>query len=152
MGAGYGLTPEDCLDMPIGDAVVQHVSSFVHLGSIMTPDGRSSSDSNHRINQASVAFGDRRLVLLDNRLSLATRRRLYSACVLTVLLYGAECWTPRKSDLGSLNGFHHQCLRTILSISKERQKLDHITSSNHVRCGGTLSVCQREFGLARWGG
>ena len=130
MGAGHGLTPEDCLDLPIGDAVVQHVSSFVYLGSVMTPDGRSSSDSNRRLNQASAAaFGDLRLVLLDNRLSLATGRRLYSACVLTVLLYGAECWTPRKSDLRSLDGFHHQCLRTILSISKERQKLDRITSS-----------------------
>ena len=121
MGAWYGLTPEDFLDLPIGDAVVQHVSSFVYLGSVMTPDGRSSSDSNRRINQASAAFGDVRLVLLDNRHSLATRRRLYSAYVLTVLLYGAECWTPRKSDLRSLDGFHHQCLRTILNISKERQ-------------------------------
>ena len=127
--AGVQRCAEDCLDLPIGDAVVQHVSSFVYLGSVMTPDGRSSSGSNRRIKQASAAFGDLRLVLLDNRLSLAARRRLYSACVLTVLLYGAECWTPRKSDLRSLDGFHHQCFRTILSISKERQKLDRSTSS-----------------------
>ena len=34
MGAGYGLPPEDCLDLPIGDAVAQHDPPLYILGQL----------------------------------------------------------------------------------------------------------------------
>ena len=69
----------------------------------------------------------RKSVFLDRSLSLATKRRLYDACVLSVLLYGAECWIPLKKSARKLNSFHHRCIRTILGISNRRQWAERIT-------------------------
>ena len=58
--------------------------------------------------QASKAFGAlRKPVFLDRSLSLATKRKLYNACVLSVLLYGAECWIPLRKNTKKLNSFHN---------------------------------------------
>ena len=86
---------------------VEHVSSFVYLGSVVTPTAWSSADIRRRLAQASSAFGSLREVLVDDKLSIATRRQLYNACVLFVLLYGFECWTPLCSDLRHLDEFHN---------------------------------------------
>ncbi|CAG5114661.1 unnamed protein product, partial [Candidula unifasciata] len=36
--------------------------------------------------------------------------------ILTVLLYGAQCWRMTKKDAHKLSTFHHTCLRTIIKI------------------------------------
>ena len=124
--AGYGI---DYADQEIKGAVVTHVLSFAYSGSILMPDTRSIVDIRWRIVLASFAFGSLQSVLLDDQLSLATRRRLYSACVLTVLLYGAQCWAPPWTDLQVMNAFHHQCLCDMLVLSWERWKSDRVTSA-----------------------
>lgn len=55
---------------------------------------------------------------------------LYNACVVTVLLYGAECWPILRKDEIRLDAFHHQCLRSILNVSRWDQQLSHITNSD----------------------
>ena len=45
----------------------------------------------------SLAFGAvRKSVFLDRELNLAIKKIVYQACVLSVLLYGSECWTLLK--------------------------------------------------------
>ena len=59
-------------------------------------------DVDKRVAQGSKAFGAlRKAVFLDGNLSLSTKRRLYNACVLSVLLHEAECWTPLRKHLSS---------------------------------------------------
>ena len=70
--------------------VVEHVSSFVYMGSVLTPNARSFADI-RRLAQASSTFDSLCEVLVDDSLSFVTRRQLYDACVLSVLLYGSEC-------------------------------------------------------------
>ena len=41
---------------------------------------------------------------------LGTKRKLSNACVLSVLLYGAECWIPFRKHTRKLNTFHHRCV------------------------------------------
>ena len=60
---------------------VEYVSSFDYLGSVLTPDALSSADIRQRPAQASSAFGSLCDVVVDDSLSLATRRRLYNACI-----------------------------------------------------------------------
>ena len=75
-----------------------------------------------RIAQASKAFGAlRKAVFLDKNLTLTTKRKVYQACVLSVLLYGSECWTPLRKHINKLNSFHHRCVRAILGISNRQQ-------------------------------
>ena len=78
-----------------------------------------------RVAQASHAFGAlRKAIFLDKDLTLRTKRKVYQACVLSVLLYGAECWTLLRRHL---NSFHHRCIRIILGISNHEQWTKHIT-------------------------
>ena len=64
----------------------------------------------------------------DRDPSLETKWKIYVACVLSVLLYGAECWTLLRRDQKKLNSFHHRCIRTILGITNRQQWKQHITS------------------------
>ena len=59
------------------------------------------------------------------RLSLGTKLRIYQACVVSILLYGSECWTLLKKDSDLLQAFHMRSQRRILNI----RWFDHVTNA-----------------------
>ena len=82
-------------------------------------DGQLDVEVEKHIAAASRAFGTLcHAVFRDGALSLTTKRFVYQACVLSVLLYGGEYWTPYKRHLVHLDRFHHRCIRTILGLSR----------------------------------
>ena len=127
MVAGYGIDDANREDLEIGGAVVTHAPSYIYSGSVLTPDARSTADICRRIALASSAFDFLQSVLLDDQLSLATRQRLYSACVITALLYSTECCAPLGTNLRHLDAFHHQRLSYVIVLSWERRESDRIT-------------------------
>ena len=90
--ADYGIAPGDCDNIVVRGLVVKHVSFIGYLGSVLTPNTRSSADIGRRLAQASYAFDYLREVLVYDKSALATRRQLCNACVPSVLLYRSECW------------------------------------------------------------
>ena len=53
----------------------------------------------------------------NNRyINLPTRMQFYNACVMSTLLYGAECWTLKDKDENRLDAFDMRCQREILMI------------------------------------
>ena len=106
-----------------GDVVA--VDDFPYLCSVIAGSGRMDVDVDRRVAQAFGAL--RKAVFLDKNLSLGTKRKLYNACVLSVLLYGAECWIPLRKHVRKLNTFHHRCIRIILGISNKQQWSERIT-------------------------
>ena len=66
-------------------------------------------------------------MFLDKNLTLRTKKMVYEACVLSVLLYGAECWVPLRRHRRRLNSFHNQCIRIILGVSNRQQWSQRIT-------------------------
>ena len=96
--------------------------------------GRMDTDVERRISQASKAFGAlRKAVFLDKNLTLTTKRKVFKACVLSVLLYGSECWTPLRKHIKKLNLFHRGCIK---SISNRQQWEERITSAEVRRKSG----------------
>ena len=69
---------------------IEAVNKFPYLGSLMARSGRMDMDIDRRVTQASKACGALRKAVFMDRLSI--KKRIYSACVLSVLMYGAECW------------------------------------------------------------
>ena len=70
---------------------VNAVEEFSYLGLLIASSRRMVMDVDRRIVRASKAFGAlRKAIFLDKNLSRTTKRRLHDACVLSVLLYGAE--------------------------------------------------------------
>ena len=107
----------------------RNVSQFPYLGSTTQSSGRAEVDVGRRLAQASKAFRASRKAVFGNKdLTLKTKRAIYQACVLSVLLYRSECWTPLRRDLRRLNAFHHRCVHNVLGISRRQQWTQHITS------------------------
>ena len=130
MVVGCGVTDEDRLPLLLEDGgTVECVSQFPYLGSLIAESGRSHEEVDRRIASASKAFGAlRRAVFRDSNLSVKTKRRVYDACVMSILLYGSECWVPLRRDLRRLNSFHHRCVCTVLGITNQRQWEERISS------------------------
>ena len=64
----------------------------------------------------------------DANLSITTKRLVYQACVLSMLLYRGECWITLKKHQKRLNTFHHHYIHTILGITCTQQWEEHISS------------------------
>ena len=66
-------------------------------------------------------------MFLDKNLILRTKKMVYEACVLSVLLYGAECWVPLRRHRRRSNSFHNWCIRIFLGVSNWQQWSQRIT-------------------------
>ena len=98
-----------------------------------------------RITRASQDFGAlRKPVFLDKNLRLSTKATIYQACVISILLYGSECWIPLRKHLRKLDSFHHRCVRLILGISNQQQWMQRISAPQILRrWGDTESVSMK---------
>ena len=86
---------------------------------------------------------------MDKHLRLPIKKRIYDACVLPVLLYGSECWTPLMKHGRKLNSFHHRCFRVILGISNRQQWSEHITITEVRRRWGDMETIVDKIRLKR---
>jgi len=130
MVTGFGLGDADREPIVVGESEIGCVDEFPYLGSMVSSSGRMDVEVDRRIASASKAFGSlRHAVFTDRTLNTTTKRKVYQACVLPVLLYGCECWTPMRRHLNRLNAFHHRCIRTIVGITSTQQWEQHITSA-----------------------
>ena len=130
MVTGFGIGGSDRAPIAVGDSEVECVEQFPYLGSLVTSGGRIDAEVDCRLANASKAFGAmRRAVFKDCHLTVTTKRRVYEACVLSILLYGSECWTPLRRHLNRLEAFHHRCIRTVLGITNRQQWEQHISSA-----------------------
>ena len=120
MAVGREVMADDRAPLNIGGEEIEAVNEFPYLGSKIESSGRVTLDVEKRIAQASRAL--RKSVLLDNHLNISRKRKIYQACVLSVLLYGSECWTPLKKNLKRLDSFYNRC------VTNKQQWSERITS------------------------
>ncbi|XP_065182209.1 uncharacterized protein LOC135812918 [Sycon ciliatum] len=120
--------------------VIGVVSDFTYLGSTISDDGELVAEVTTCLAKASRAFGpategDPGRAALSG-LSLGIRRQVYQALVLIVLLYGSETWTLKAPLLRRLDTSHRQCVRTILSVTRDQQWQEHLSSEDLAKPGG----------------
>ena len=129
MVVGSGIEDEDLQPIVIEGGEIENVKEFSYLGSLIAENGRIDTEVDKRIANASKAFGAlHQAVFKDAHLSINTKRKVYKACVLSVLMYGEECWTPLRKHLKRMNTFHHRCVRTVLGITNKRQWEERLSS------------------------
>ena len=101
----------------VNDEKLQAVDKFTYLGSTLSRAVNIDDEVALRISKASSAFGRLRSKVWDRRgIKLMTKIKVYSAVVLTALLYACESWTVYQRHARQLNHFHTTCLRRILKI------------------------------------
>ena len=69
-----------------------------------------------RISKANQAFAMLRPIWRSTGLSIHTKIRIFKSNILSVLLYGSECWKSTTSIERKLEVFQNKCLRCILKI------------------------------------
>jgi hypothetical protein len=84
----------------------------------MTVDSSCDREVKMRIGKANAAFGRLGKIWKENGYSIKTKIRLYSALVVSTLLYGSETWPMTANNRKRLEAAHHKWLRSILHISR----------------------------------
>ena len=92
--------------------------------------GQMTVEISARLAKASRAFGTLRSSVFSNRdLAIKTKLHVYSAVVLSTLLYGCETWEIKAVAVCRLAAFHHRCVRFLLDIPRETQWQEHISNT-----------------------
>ena len=91
-------------------------SNLLYLGSLVSDDGRISSELARRLGMAAGEF--RKLSRLWGHSHLGRTRKIeiFRAVVVSILMYGLSAAWLNTSDKRKLNGFQNRCLRTIWGI------------------------------------
>ena len=112
-----------------GFSKLHFCQKFKYLGSQMEKRQGCIQDILYRVDKARKAFWSLARHVWDVRqLSLAVKLQVYRACVLSVLLYGAESWTTTFLCRRKLETFHMKCLRKISHISILDQEQMHLNN------------------------
>ena len=94
------------------------VHQFTYLGSTITNNLSLDTEIENRVGKASTTFARlSKRVWTNPDLTVKTKMAVYSACVLSTLLYGSETWTTYSRQEKRLNSFHLRSLRRILGIT-----------------------------------
>lgn len=129
MVVGQEVDEHDAAPVQVEGGRVDIVDHFPYLGSSISRDGEVTVEIDCRIAKASRAFGClRRPIFQDRNLSIATKRQVYRAVVLSVLLYGAETWTLKAPQVRRLNSFHNRCVRSIVGVTRYQQWKQRIST------------------------
>ena len=88
--------------MCAGDSLIEY------FGSVVTPNAKMDAEVDRHIASASKAFSTlSKAVFKDRNLNITTKRHVYQACVLSLLLYRSECWMPLCRHLKCLPSSVH---------------------------------------------
>ena len=113
------------------------VDTFCYLGSILTRNCRDEEDVKSRIKSAGNAFGALRKCLFSNpSILLDAKRTVYEGLVLSILLYGSECWCLTEDLFRLLRVFHAQCVRAMFRFESTDGR--HVSSESALLNRGDL--------------
>ena len=124
--AGVQYEDADTSNVSVDGGFYHFCKRFKYLGSIITPDLKADADVKTRIKCASHAFNLMRNVLRARTVKMSVKTTIYKVIVVSVLLYGSECWAMRQDLLDKLEKFHNQCVRTMCNTTRYQQWRYHI--------------------------
>lgn len=124
----------------IDDYTLEAVPQFTYLGSTISNNLSLDAELNMRIGKAATTFaGLTERVWSNKKLSIKTKCAVYSACILSTLLYGSEAWATYSRQEKKLNTFHMRCLRRILSVTwQDKVTNNEILQRSHLPSMFTL--------------
>jgi len=141
---GCGSAPSPVV---VNGNTVEPVQDFTYLGSVQTSNRNSSCECTRCIGLAAGVMKHLDRIWNQQNLAMSTKIRIYSTCVLAVLLYGSETWTLTQADWKRLDSFHTWCQRRILHT----RRYDFVSNNEVLRRTGLLAassiVCKRRLEL-----
>jgi hypothetical protein len=144
----------DTTNFSVADGFVSFTDEFRYLGSIIHSSLTSDADVNMRITSASKAFGALRKCFFSNKdISCKDKGTVYVALVLSILLYGSECWCLTEKLFNKLRSFHNSCARAMCLITMRHTIKHHVKTASLLK---RLDIKSLDFfyntRLLRWAG
>ncbi|MDE0908581.1 MAG: reverse transcriptase family protein [SAR324 cluster bacterium] len=141
-GAGTSYGSGDTRPLTVdGNGACQFTKSFKYLGSIFASNLQSAEDVEKRLKSAGAAFGAlRKKVFASKDISPKVKAKVYLALVVSILLYGSECWTLSVAYRDQLIRFHRRCVRTMCGVSRWKTWKCHIRTESLLKRLGLRSM------------
>lgn len=89
--------------------------SFVYLGTRVATDARAMGEIKRRIQRAWVTMGELDNVWISRQIGWRLKGSLFTALVLSTMLYNAEVWPIRADELRMLEGTYFRMVRSIVA-------------------------------------
>ena len=132
----------------INNSDIDDVNEFTYLGSKIAKDG--DSEVNSRITKANQSFAMLKSIWKSKQVGTNTKLRIFKSNVLSILLYGAECWKLTTRIAHKIHTFQNKCFRKILmeTSSKNTMKIVFLRNEQFqdmaftCRSPEDYSVCQ----------
>ena len=109
------VSTQSRISRPDGGAIAS-VREAVYLGGLVTCDGKAGNEISRRLGACGGLFRQIRQVWSHAAVTRNRKLEVYSACVLSKLLYSLESLWLLKAERARLDAFHCRCLRMILRI------------------------------------
>ena len=103
-------------NVPVADGYVSFTRTFCYLGSLINFSLRNDDDITARIAAATASMGALKEVWRNPHLDMFNKYLLFQAIPMNLLLWGAETWSLRKTQLDQLEVFLHRSIRHIMQI------------------------------------
>ena len=105
-------------NVQIGNEKVTNVSELNYLGSIISSNGKVSTEIDNNYNKASQILGQLTPVLKNKHVNLDTKRTLYNTIFIPSLCYQCQTWTLTSQEKRKITTTEMRCLRRILNITR----------------------------------
>jgi len=147
---------EDTSDFVIGNDEnrrVPVVTKHIYLGFAISSSLDSECDVDRRITKANQIHGSLMVVFRRKDIGLKVKGRIYVVLVLSILLYGSECWCMKKMLMDKLRSFYHKCVRDLCGINMYHTQQHHITTTSLLARLGIHSIEHYYYSRClSWGG
>ena len=108
---------------------MQVVDEFPYLGDVIARDGSDACAVNARLEAGCRAFGALRCcIFASSSVSVAAKRAVYEAVVLSIMLYGCETWCLTEQLLQRLRVAQAQHFRAMCRITRKQSWQHHIST------------------------
>ena len=123
---------QETASITIDGKILEQVSRFSYLGSIITQNGRCDEDIKTRIIIAKEAFNKVKNLVTNTSISVGLRKRFIRAYAWSTFLYGSEAWNISKVMERRIDALEMWLYRRLLKIPW----VDHISNEQVLQRAG----------------
>ncbi|KAE8705793.1 NAC domain-containing protein 89 [Hibiscus syriacus] len=106
-----GNQNDENVEVCIEGHVLPSKDCFKYLGSMIHKDGGVDDDVTHRIKAEWLKWRAATGVLCDKKVPLKLKGKFYRMAIRPALLYGSECWAPKKDHVRRIEAAEMRMLR-----------------------------------------
>ena len=97
----------------INGEVIENVTEFTYLGQVFSNKDQENF-TELQVSKAVGKFNEMRQVLTDNKVRMATKKKLMEVCVRSRLTYGTQAWYTKEDCLIKLESCSMELLRQMV--------------------------------------